>query len=127
MRLSAEALKKKANKRVFRKFAEGEEKIEWQAVMTTEVVAGETNPVYLRTYQFSSSNYLQVQMKAEVYQTLDGKVLPECRHYKLLGEAIFAVEDVAKQIKEETTVQYQLRNPKKPGLAENLRKRESKV
>ena len=65
--------KKLGNRRVFKQFAEGEEKIEWQKVMSTEIAVGEINPVYLASYSFNSANFLQIHMKVEIYYSITGK------------------------------------------------------
>ena len=58
---------KQSNRRVFKKFADGEKKVEWQTVMTSEVAVSDVNPRYLRAYQFSPSNVLKVELRVEVY------------------------------------------------------------
>ena len=68
--------KKEDTKRKFLQFAEGETKIEWQPIVTTEVVQSNLNPIYLKSFTFASANYLNIELKVEVYQTFTGKALP---------------------------------------------------
>ncbi len=42
--------KEEQKQRQFKRFAEGEAKVEWQLADMTEVCVGDSNPIYLKTF-----------------------------------------------------------------------------
>ena len=80
------------NRRKFKKFEAGERKVEWQEILTTELVMGSINPIYLRSFTFSSANYAKIQIKMEVWQSNTGLVTKDPRHSTFIGEVEMRLE-----------------------------------
>ena len=58
--------------RVFKKFVEGEKKVEWQKILATELVMNQINPIYVRSFILNSVSYNKIEIKLEVWQSNTG-------------------------------------------------------
>jgi len=48
---------------------EEESKIEWILKLKTEIVFSDSDPIYLKSFSFTSVNYAGIRVKAEIYHT----------------------------------------------------------
>ena len=119
--------KKEESKRQFKRFVEGEKKLEWQLTEVTEIVIADFNPIYLKTFTLSSANFMQIEVKVEIYLSITGKQSTESRHATLLGETQFKVEDLSKVKLQTSAVNFQLRNFKSKGMDNTLMRRQSEL
>ena len=78
--------------------------------MTSELVIGSINPIYLRSFVFSSANFGQIELKAQIYQSHSGATLPEKKHSTFLGQVEFKIEELAKLRSQVGMISFQLRN-----------------
>lgn len=74
--------------------------------MSTEIVIGDINPVYLTSFSFNSASMLQMHMKVELYYSITGEINTERGHSTCQGEVQFTVGEVMKQRNAVGTVSY---------------------
>ena len=97
-------------------------------MLTSELVANDINPIYMKTFSFSSANFVQIEFKVLIYSksgSLNVKLDPA--QSKLIGQAEFRIEDLHKVRLQTSAVSYLLRNPLNKGLDRACARRESEV
>ena len=62
--------------------------------MVSEVAISESNPIYLKAFQFSSANIHQIQLKIEIWLSITGKTTPSPKHAKFIGESEFKIDTI---------------------------------